>query len=111
MNWMDMPPEGRAAIARMLKRRVTVEEAIAIMAPFDRPAKSNKRRGCSSMATPSGEGPHAKSIRELVATMQPGDELWHYDSDEEDWTNLCGEMGFAIVRSGEVVASDMHIMN
>ena len=43
--------------------------------------------------------------------MRPGDELWHYDSDPEDWRHLCGEMGFAVVRAGQVVAFDMHLMN
>jgi hypothetical protein len=109
---MEMPAERLAEVARMQKQRVTVEEAIAIMAPFDRPPKPKKqRRGGNPSTTLPGDGPHASSIRELAAGMLPGDELWHYDSDSEDWENLCGEMGFALVRAGKVVAFDMHLMN
>jgi hypothetical protein len=112
---MDMPLERLAGVGRMLKRRVTVEEAIAIMAPFDRPPPPKKRKRGKPQPEPSamppGDGPHARSIRELAAGMQPGDELWHYDSDPEDWQHLCGEMGFAVVRAGLVVAFDMHLMN
>ncbi len=112
---MDRPPERLAEVGRMLKRRVTVEEAIAIMAPLDRPPPPQKRKKgklpATAPAPPAGDGPHARAIRELAAVMQPGDELWHYDSDPEDWQHLCGEMGFAVVRGGQVVAFDMHLMN
>ena len=106
---MDTLSEQFTGVGRMLKRRVTVDEAIAIMAPFDRPPKPKKRKRGEALAAPLA--PHARSIRALAAEMQPGDELWHYDSDPEDWQHLCGEMGFAVVRGGRVVASEMHLMN
>jgi hypothetical protein len=43
--------------------------------------------------------------------MQPGDELWEYDTGPERWAHLCGEMGYAIVRSGRVVDFTILMMN
>ncbi|WP_157369724.1 hypothetical protein [Zavarzinella formosa] len=112
---MDMPLARLASVERMLKRRVTVEEAIEMVAPFDHPPKPKKRKGggvpAKRPAWLPGDGPSARAIRELAAEMQPGDELWHYDSEPEDWRNLCGEMGFAVVRAGRVVSFDMLLMN
>jgi hypothetical protein len=111
----DIPPEVLVYMEQMLKRRVTVEEAIAIMAPFDAPPKTKKGQRTKapilSTSNPPGEGPHARSIRELAEEMLPGDELWEYGTSDEVWQNLQGEMGFAIVRAGKVIRFDMHIMN
>jgi len=93
----------------MLKQRVTVEEAIARMAPFDRPHKPKKRRHATP--SPPGEGANARAIRELAVGMLPGDELWEYDSGGDSWRHLHGEMGFAVVRAGRVVAFNMHLNN
>ena len=60
---MDIPPERLAGVGRMLKRRVTVEEAIAIMALFDGPAPPKKRKRQElTVASPPllGDGPHAR---------------------------------------------------
>jgi hypothetical protein len=78
-----MPPERLAEVERMLKRRVTIEEAIEQMAPFDRPPEPQRKwwqRLISSRSTAPANGPHAKAIRSLAARMQPGDELWEYDT-------------------------------
>jgi uncharacterized protein (TIGR02996 family) len=39
----------------------------------------------------------------METKMQPGDELWEYNTAEDTWPNLHGEMGYAIVRNGKVV--------
>jgi hypothetical protein len=111
---VDMPPERLAEVERMLKRRVTIEEAIEQMAPFDRPHEPKRkwwRRSIPSSSTLPANGPHTQAIRALAARMQPGDELWEYDSGGDSWANLCGEMGFAVVRDGRVVDFDMFFMN
>ncbi len=41
---------------------------------------------------------------DFLAHMMEGDELWQYSSPREDWENLVGETGVAIVRDGEVVS-------
>lgn len=43
--------------------------------------------------------------------MRPGDELWEYNTGGDTWANLCGEMGYAIVRGGRVVEFVMAMMN
>jgi hypothetical protein len=49
--------------------------------------------------------------RELIAQMQPGDELWEFSSSRDSWQHLCGRGGIALVRGGEVVASVLTEMN
>jgi hypothetical protein len=48
---------------------------------------------------------------ELVAQMQPGDELWEFRSPTETWQTLSGRAGIALVRNGEVVDSIVTMMN
>jgi len=43
--------------------------------------------------------------------MRPGDELWEYNTGGDSWANLCGEMGYAVVRGGRVVEFIMLMMN
>jgi hypothetical protein len=43
--------------------------------------------------------------------MRPGDELWEYDTGGETWANLCGEIGYAVVRCGKVFEFIMLMMN
>jgi hypothetical protein len=51
-------------------------------------------------------------MREWVETnLRSGDELWEYDTGGETWATLCGEMGYAIVRSGKVVEFETLMMN
>ncbi len=49
--------------------------------------------------------------REVLALLQPGDELWNYSSPSETWQNLAGRAGIAVVRDGKVVATLMTLMN
>lgn len=41
--------------------------------------------------------------RSLLAKVQPGDEIWEFSSPGENWINLAGQRGYALVRGGEVV--------
>lgn len=47
----------------------------------------------------------------LVATMQPGDELWSYCSPPDSWHQLAGRAGYAVVRQGEVIDVILTMMN
>ena len=47
----------------------------------------------------------------IVAEMQPGDELWLYDTGSESWANLTGERGLAHIRCGRVIELIMEAMN
>lgn len=49
--------------------------------------------------------------KDLVARMQPGDELWRFSSSAESWQRLGGCGGIALIRRGEVVASVLTDMN
>jgi hypothetical protein len=108
----DMSPEELVYMERMLKRRVSIEEAIARMALFDyRPNPNQQRRASDPIPPPQSDGPHALAIRKLAEGMLPGDELWEYGSSDESWEHLQGQMGFAIVRAGKVIDYDLHLMN
>jgi hypothetical protein len=52
-----------------------------------------------------------KGWQELVAAMQPGDELWEYCSPPPSWQKLAGEAGYAVVRGGRVVDNIITLMN
>jgi len=49
--------------------------------------------------------------REMVGSMQEGDELWEYRSSEHSWEHLAGRAGIALVRRGEVVDAITTAMN
>ena len=87
--------------ASWLKRRLTVAEAEAEHMVRD------DRLG----PDPIPFGWSAAGWRALVAAMQPGDELWEYDSPQEDWDRLMGSSGIALVRGGTVVATHVCRMN
>jgi hypothetical protein len=40
----------------------------------------------------------------LLAQMQPGDELWEYRTPPETWGRMCGSAGLVLLRRGKVVA-------
>lgn len=40
----------------------------------------------------------------LLAQMQPGDELWEFRSRPETWGRMCGSAGLVLLRRGKVVA-------
>jgi hypothetical protein len=43
--------------------------------------------------------------RQFIPQMLPGYELWSFESPPETWANLAGAAGYAIVRSGRIIAS------
>jgi|APLak6261691555_1056199.scaffolds.fasta_scaffold12337_1 hypothetical protein len=49
--------------------------------------------------------------RSFIANMRPGDEIWEFSSPAEDWENLAGRGGYAMVRGGEIVQHIVTIMN
>ncbi len=53
----------------------------------------------------------ASDWQDLLAQMQVGDELWVYDSPQEDWEELMGSRGIALVRAGVVIDTLVLRMN
>jgi uncharacterized protein (TIGR02996 family) len=108
-------------IQSWLQRRVTVAEMLAKVAELDwlAPPKSLwgrirglLRRKPDRGPAPEPEGSHARAMREWAeANLRLGDEVWEYDTGRDSWANLCGEMGYAIVRNGKVVEFTMLLMN
>jgi hypothetical protein len=43
--------------------------------------------------------------------MQPGDELYYYETSAESWRNLAGRSGYILVRDGEVIDNFGTMMN
>jgi hypothetical protein len=85
-----------------LRERVTVEQADSRYAEFER----------DSFALLGTTGGWLDYFRdEIVAEIQPGDELWLYDTGPEAWANLHGERGLAQVRGGRVVGLITEAMN
>jgi uncharacterized protein (TIGR02996 family) len=62
-----------------------------------------------TLAPPPGAGARIEGW--AAAHMRPGDELWEYDTGSESWAHRCGRMGYAIVRNGKVVESQLLVMN
>ena len=46
-------------------------------------------------------------LTELLEALEPGQELWYFESPQETWNSLCGRAGYAIVEAGKIV--DTHI--
>lgn len=49
--------------------------------------------------------------RDLVSSIQDGDELWQFSSSKERWSRLTGRAGMALVRSGKIVEYLITVMN
>jgi hypothetical protein len=47
----------------------------------------------------------------LLAKMEPGDEIWSWSTDEESWQQMMGMEGMALVRGEEIVAFFLTAMN
>jgi hypothetical protein len=47
----------------------------------------------------------------LKAKVQPGDEVWFWSSDPEDWERFMGWEGIALVRNGEIIDSFITALN
>src|SRR6516225_1418820 len=98
---MVRPPGGDGMTASWLRRWLTVSEAEA------ENMVSDARLG----PDPIPFGWAAAGWRELLARMRPGDELWEYDSPQEEWDRLMGSEGIALVRDGQVIATEVCRMN
>ena len=48
--------------------------------------------------------PTPERWKELIRTMQAGDEFWYYKSPKETWDNFSGRAGYAVVRNNEVIS-------
>lgn len=128
----DLDPEWVAAVSRVTldemfarerevmswrTRRVTVNEMLAEMAKWDSystpaPGFWGRVRGLFGRRPPPAEGFNIRVMREWVETrMQPGDELWEYNTGGESWQHLAGEMGYVIVRDGKLHEFTMLLMN
>ena len=64
---------------------------------------------------PAESGRSADVFREVLAEfrrrLQPGDVLYFYDSDPEEWDMGLGSAGYAIVRDGELLDTLVVRMN
>ena len=109
-------------IRSWLRRRVTVAEMLAKMAKWDKPSTPRRsvwKRVVNLFRSTSdrpqnvvSEWSHVRSMQNWVETnLQPGDELWEYDTGGESWSHMCGEMGYAILRRGEVLEFEVLLMN
>lgn len=50
-------------------------------------------------------------LAEFQVQLRPGDELYHYDSDQEEWDRGFGSEGFALLRDGELLDTLVIRMN
>ena len=50
-------------------------------------------------------------MKELEPLMLPGDQVFHYCSEQGDWDRLRGSAGFIIVRDGVIVSGRVYRMN
>jgi hypothetical protein len=49
--------------------------------------------------------------RELLSTMQDGDDVWTFSTSETSWDNGCGRSGISIVRDGKEIYHMVTRMN
>jgi hypothetical protein len=49
--------------------------------------------------------------RELLASMESGDELWSFTTSDASWDNGCGRSGISLVRNGKEVSCIIEKMN
>jgi hypothetical protein len=50
-------------------------------------------------------------LRIMKAEMEPGDELWSYDSTRDMWRPSGIEVGFAVIRHGKTVKKSVWLCN
>jgi hypothetical protein len=91
-----------------LRNRITVEEAQAKhLVDFTDESEARlayaRARGVLLTGEPVPFGFKNIEWKELVASMQEGDELWEFSSAEHAWQHLAGRAGIALVRNGEIV--------
>jgi len=97
-----LPGERAREVRRWLRERVTLEQAEARYADLEQAT-------LQLMGTTGGWLDYFRE--QIAAEMQPGDELWLYDTGAEAWAHLHGERGLALVRDGQVVGLIMECMN
>jgi hypothetical protein len=49
--------------------------------------------------------------REMVTSMQEGDQLWEFTSPEHYWQHMAGRAGIALVRKGDIIDRIVTAMN
>jgi len=129
---MPILPENSPRLAEInswLEKQVTVDEAIAEIAALDNPPGPRSifsRTLETVLVIVTGlwvidlyrrfnDGPHIPSATRfsewIACSMEPGDELWRYDTGEDSWEALAGDCGFVILRDGKVFEFWMHLMN
>jgi len=106
-----------------LRNRITVEEAeakhMSDLGLGDNVSETVRRarlefarsRGVPVTGKPIPFGLLYCEWREMVRSMQAGDELWEYRSSEHSWKHMAGRAGIALVRRGEVVDAITMSMN
>ena len=50
-------------------------------------------------------------VKELIAKMQDGDELWEWSTDNFSWLMFRGQGGFVIVRGSELIDPIVTVWN
>lgn len=50
-------------------------------------------------------------LQAMIKAMQPGDELWTYESPKDFWEIEIGRAGYCLVRNGAVIAEVLTLMN
>lgn len=94
-----MLAQRHAEIRSWLRERVSVDKALEMMREDERIVGRTDEAAVTDL-----KGWIDKSL-------EPGDELWYYDTGGDSWENLHGENGFGIVRNGQLVDFYMWWMN
>ena len=109
-----------------LRNRITVEEAeakhLTDFSPGDDKSEAAQRRHAGLLKLARSWGVHLdgkpvpfglvnQQWRELVASMQVGDELWEFSSSELSWQHQAGRAGIGLVRNGEIIDCIVTVMN
>lgn len=88
-----------------LDKKIGVEEAEAAY-----PGISDERvTRFSELAKPFGG--QSREWESLKAAIKPGDEIWTFAAPADDWKNLAGRAGVALVRDGHPIMAIVTLMN
>jgi hypothetical protein len=111
-------------VASWLRERVTIDEARNRVAHhWDLMIRSAAESAAPQSAQPAPDRAKAlesqrrqgqaalKQLEAMLDRMQPGDEIWWYNSPPERWAGHAGENGLAIVRAGRVIRKLPIIVN
>lgn len=90
----EISPAHCRKVKQWLERQWTAQEATAHFRE-----KDERGDGCTY------DGGWLQTFQQVIsAAMRSEDQVWRYTADAKAWANLRGEMGFALVRDGAVVA-------